>query len=63
MIGRGGMGEVYYAVDTTLDRPVALKIMNRGLITDEARNTIKKDLEMRFIREAKSAAQINHPNN
>ncbi len=54
-IGAGGMGEVYLAQDTRLDREVALKI----LPVDLAAN---RDRMQRFVREAKSAAALNHPN-
>jgi serine/threonine protein kinase len=48
-LGAGGMGEVYKAVDTRLDRTVALKIM-KGSFND------------RFTREAKAISALNHPN-
>ena len=54
-IGEGGMGEVYLAQDTKLNRKVALKI----LPADVASNQDRMD---RFIREAKSAAALSHPN-
>src|SRR5215467_2660490 len=54
-LGAGGMGEVYLAHDTKLDRNVALKTLR----TDIASNA---DRMHRFIPEAKSAAALNHPN-
>ncbi len=54
-IGAGGMGEVYLAKDTKLDRIVALKILRTEVASDE-------DRMRRFIQEAKAAAALNHPN-
>jgi len=54
-IGVGGMGEVFLAQDTGLDRKVALKFLPSHVAT-------KKELVTRFVREAKAAAKLNHPN-
>ena len=54
-IGAGSMGEVYLAQDTQLDRKVALKILPADLAAN-------RDRMQRFVREAKSAAALNHPN-
>src|SRR6266498_2547421 len=54
-IGAGGMGVVYLAQDTKLDRKVALKILPADLASN-------RDRMDRFVREAKSAAALSHPN-
>src|SRR5215813_4519043 len=54
-IGAGGMGEVYKARDSRLDRLVALKILPAYMVGDAERRA-------RFIREAQAAARLNHPN-
>ncbi len=53
-LGRGGMAEVRYAVDTRLGRPVAVKRLRYDLATDPT-------FQARFRREAQSAAGLNHP--
>jgi predicted Ser/Thr protein kinase len=52
-LGRGGMGTVYKAVDETLDREVAIKILNPGLADTE--------IMKRFRAEATTLAKLNHP--
>jgi serine/threonine protein kinase len=52
-IGAGGMGEVYRAVDTRLNRPVAIKLLSSELADSSARR--------RFQQEAKMASALNHP--
>jgi serine/threonine protein kinase/tetratricopeptide (TPR) repeat protein len=54
-LGVGGMGEVYLAIDTRLDRRVALKILPEKLADNE-------DRMRRFVQEAKATAALNHPN-
>src|SRR5947207_5543520 len=53
-IGEGGMGEVYLAQDTKLDRKIALKILPAELAGNS-------DRMRRFVQEAKAAAALNHP--
>ncbi|MHC4591821.1 MAG: protein kinase domain-containing protein [Planctomycetota bacterium] len=53
-IGRGGMGEVYRGADTSLDRPVAIKLISPGVAATP-------QLVDRFVREARVQAQIDHP--
>ena len=55
LIGEGGMGQVYRAADTRLDRSVAIKVMPAALAEDR----IKRD---RFEREARSISRLEHPN-
>jgi serine/threonine protein kinase len=54
-LGEGGMGIVYKAKDSRLDRTVALKFLSSDLIKD-------KEAKKRFIQEAKAAAALEHPN-
>ena len=54
-LGEGGMGVVYRAEDMNLDRPVAIKILPPGAQRDE-------DSLGRFLREAKTASKLQHPN-
>lgn len=54
LLGAGGMGEVYYATDLALDRPVALKVVGNGSTSSARRE--------RLIREARAQARIYHPN-
>ena len=54
-IGAGGMGEVYRATDTRLNRTVAIKVLSAHL-------SLRPDLRKRFEREAKAISNLNHPN-
>lgn len=55
ILGKGGMGTVYLARDSRLDRPVALKVLHIEDLANE-------DRRARFMREARTAASIRHPN-
>ena len=54
-LGKGGMGTVYKARQVSMDRLVALKVLPPRLAKNEA-------FVERFVREARSAARLNHPN-
>jgi CHASE2 domain-containing sensor protein len=54
LIGRGGMGVVYEAVQLTLDRPVALKLVDPARADDD-------EFRARFVRESRVAASLEHP--
>ncbi|HET7706586.1 MAG TPA: protein kinase [Thermoanaerobaculia bacterium] len=55
LLGRGGMGEVYHAIDDRLERAVALKILSDQLTRSET-------AVQRFVQEAHAASGLNHPN-
>jgi uncharacterized RDD family membrane protein YckC/predicted Ser/Thr protein kinase len=55
LLGRGGMGAVYLGRDTSLDRPVALKVLDAAIGRD-------KELRARFELEARAQARLRHPN-
>jgi serine/threonine protein kinase len=54
VIGRGGMGVVYRAIQVDLERPVAVKTISRELMADER-------IRARFVRESRTAASLEHP--
>ena len=56
-LGAGGMGEVYLAHDTKLDRKVALKVLAASVVADNNDDRVR-----RFVQEAKAASALNHPN-
>ena len=53
-LGEGGMGVVYRAVDPTLDRPLAIKVIKRKNLSATAKE--------RCLREARASSRLNHPN-
>ena len=55
LLGRGGMASVYLALDLALNRKVAVKVISTSMMTTE-------DSATRFLREAQTAAALNHPN-
>jgi YVTN family beta-propeller protein len=55
LLGRGGMGDVFLAEDTKLDRPVALKVLAEALAEDDR-------FRDRLLRESRLAASLDHPN-
>jgi eukaryotic-like serine/threonine-protein kinase len=68
-IGSGGMGDVYRALDTRLDREVALKLISEGYLSGETPHTPTPPSgtptaasHARFQREARAASALNHPN-
>ena len=56
-LGRGAMGAVYKALDSVLERPVAVKTVNISLEREHA-----DKYEQRFYQEARAAGGLNHPN-
>jgi hypothetical protein len=54
-LGRGAMGVTYKALDIHLRVPVALKVINDKYVSDQ-------DARLRFVREARAAARVRHPN-
>jgi serine/threonine-protein kinase len=60
-LGRGGVGEVYRAEDAVLKRPVALKVLRADKLADAGPES-RDDTRRRFLREARAAASLQHPN-
>ena len=54
-LGAGAMGVVYKAIDSTLDRKAALKVLTASAVANA-------DRERRFVQEARAASSLNHPN-
>jgi non-specific serine/threonine protein kinase len=61
-VGVGGMGVVYLARDVDLERQVAIKLLKLPGISRDATVNTEQRLVERFLREARSAAKLNHPN-
>jgi serine/threonine-protein kinase len=55
VVGQGGMGQVYKATHLNLDRPIALKMLNKSFLSDPS-------IVQRFHREARAASRLNHSN-
>src|SRR5258707_4796390 len=55
LLGTGGMGAVYKAIDIQLQRPVAIKIMH-------AQFAARSEFQQRFLQEARASAKLDHPN-
>src|SRR5579863_3061631 len=55
VLGRGGMGNVYLAVDSLINRQVAIKVLPAQLVRDP-------QVLQRFLAEAQAAGKLNHPN-
>ncbi|OVE80775.1 hypothetical protein BVY04_04890 [bacterium M21] len=61
-LGQGAMASVFLAEDVELQRLVAMKFLNRNNLAAPGNSALQELTEQRFIREARSAAMINHPN-
>ncbi len=57
-LGQGGMGVVYAAYDTQLDRKIAIKVLRPEFLRGEG----TAEIEARLLREAQAMARLNHPN-
>jgi serine/threonine protein kinase len=61
-LGEGGMASVYLAKDLRLFRKAALKVLEQNKVLQALTLDQRKNLKNRFVREAQTAALINHPN-